>query len=293
MSRAGDDYLAALRAARNRGHALSRSAVQQVIVSLREALRDLPVGSDKPLERAAARAMRSQILGVVRELENVAVNGTRSAVRVAVKDIIGMHARVNARILSRFDVDTAQLLDRYKALNVRGLAAISSRTRNAATFRTLVHRHMTDAAPDLDRLLQRAVAQGVSVRNVARDVESLLKGEHPSLRAYGMRINDLSGLRTVESDARRIALTEVNNAAREANALAMRESPIVAAMKWQTSGNHGDPDECDDLANADEYGYGPGFYPPDKWPTAPHPNCACYAGDVVFHPVSEWQQRVA
>lgn len=291
MSASGNDYLAALRAARNRGHALSRSAVGNVVAALRDALRDLPTGGDKAIDRAAARAMRQQILGIIRELENATVDGTRRAVRVTVNDIVNMHARVNAKILARHDISAARLIDRYKQVNVRALAAIASRTRNAATFRTLVHRHMSDAAPDLDRLLQRAVARGVSARNVARDVEDLLRGDHPSLRAYDMRINELSGLRTVSYDARRIALSEVNNAAREANAIALQASPIVAAMKWQLSGNHGDPDECDDLANADEYGFGPGYYPPDKWPEAPHPQCGCYAGDVLFHDVSEWAAR--
>lgn len=293
MSASGNDYLAALRAARNRGHALSRAAVANVVVALRDELRRLPTGGETALTRASARSMRQQIMGVIRELEDATVNGTQRAVRVTVRDIVDMHARVNARILARHDIDTARLLDRYNQLNVRALASIASRTRNAATFRALVHRNMLDAAPDLDRLLQRAVARGVSATRVARDVEDLLRGNHPSLRAYDLRINDLSGLRTVSYDARRIALTEVNNAMREANTVAMAASPIVAAMKWQLSGNHSEPDECDELANADEHGFGPGFYPPAEWPDAPHPHCGCYQGDVIFHPVDEWVRRAA
>jgi hypothetical protein len=46
---------------------------------------------------------------------------------------------------------------------------------------------------------------------------------------------------------------------------------------------------CDVLAESDFYGYGPGMYPPDKWPLAPHPFCACsQAGPVLFRPPSEW-----
>ena len=293
MSKSSDDYLATLRAARNRGHALSRSAIANITKSLRESLRRLPAGSDTPIDRAGARAMRDQVRGILAELENATVNETRRAVRLTVDDIVNMHARVNARILARHDIATAKVLDRYKQLNVRALAAIASRSRGSSALRTLVHRHMTDAGPDLDRLLQRAVAQGVSSRALARDVEQLLRGEFPSLRAYDMRVSELSGLRTVSYDARRIALSEVNNAQREANAVAMRASPIVAATKWQLSGNHGDPDECDELATADEHGFGPGFYPPAEWPDAPHPHCGCYAGDVVFYPVEQWAARAA
>lgn len=47
---------------------------------------------------------------------------------------------------------------------------------------------------------------------------------------------------------------------------------------------------CDLLAETDAYGYGPGMYPPDKWPVAPHPHCACSAGEVIMRPPSEWAQ---
>ncbi len=45
---------------------------------------------------------------------------------------------------------------------------------------------------------------------------------------------------------------------------------------------------CDDLAEADDHGFGPGFYPPEEFPIAPHPNCACGAGAVIMRPVAEW-----
>jgi hypothetical protein len=286
----GNAYRAAVLQARGRGHAMGRQAVGNVVRALREAAKRIE-GPDETLTPARARVLRDRILGVIQELENVTTDTTRQSVLVTVRDIVDIHRRVNERLMERYVGDAAlreALAGRFDHVAVRAVAAIGSRARNAATFRTLVHRHMEDAAADLDRVLVSGIARGVSSARLAKDVQRVLEGDHPDLTDYGLRRTELSGLRTVEADARMIALSETNNAMREANALAMQESPIIVAAKWQTSGNHPVEDECDELATADEHGYGPGFWRVDDWPDAPHPNCGCYAGEVFFRPVEEW-----
>jgi surface antigen len=282
------DYVQVLLQARSRGHAMSRSAVQRVLLALRQALKDLPEGDNNVITAAEARAMRARILGVIDGLSNATIEGTRRSVNVTVTDIVRLHARVNQRLLEEEGVITTGLMERFAAIPMRAIAAIGSRAATAATFKTVVNRHMEDAVPDLDRLLTAGIARGVASAKLAVDVEELLRGEYPSLQDYGIRMDELSGLRSISSDARMIALSETNNAMREATQMAMAASPIVQAAKWQTSGNHGTPDECDELAEADDFGFGAGFYPMESWPVAPHPNCGCYAGDVLFLPVSEW-----
>lgn len=284
----GDEYIRTVLRARARGHVLSRNAVQQVRASLHKALRDLPTGSSRPLTREVADAMRTRIRTVLRGLEETTAAGTTRAVRVTITDIVKMHAGANAKLFAANGLETGAITARFGNLATRALSAIGSRSRNAATFRTLINRHMQDAAPALDQILTAGVARGVTARKLADDVASLLRGNHPSLREYGLRVDDLSGLRTVESDAMRIALSETNNAMREANAMAMRASPVVKAAQWVLSGNHSQECGCEDIAEED-VGFGPGYYAPEDWPVAPHPNCACYAGDVLFTPVEEWQ----
>jgi hypothetical protein len=277
--------------ARARAHTLNRTALQTIVRSLREGARKIVEdAAEGAMSQRHAAALRKQFLGLIAEFEKLTVNTTTNSVSLTVKELVTLHQKVTAKILEKHATAAVerQLVERFDQASVRALAAIASRAKNAATFQTLARRNMKEAAPDLDRLLQQGIARGVSARQLAKDVEKILSGEFPSLQEYGLRVSDLSGLRTVRSDAMRIARSEINNAAREANRQALHQSPIVLAARWQTSGNHQIEDECDDLANADEFGFGKGFWRMDEWPVAPHPNCACYAGDVIFRPPEEW-----
>lgn len=288
-ARGRNEYVNALLKARARSHSLTRAAVQRVNSSLRTAIGKLPDGTSREMTHATAQAMRQRLIGVVQGLEDATATGVRRAKLITVKDVVRIHAQINVRLFRANGVETRGLVARFGNVSTRAVNAIASRPSNAATFKTLIHRHMEAAVPDMDRLITASVARGVTVQKLTNDIADVLAGDFPSLRDYDMRITDLSGLRTIGSDARRIAVSETNNALREANAMAMRESPIVAAARWQRSGNMDeDCDECAELAAADDYGFGEGFYPPDAWPLAPHPNCACYAGDVIFTPVEEW-----
>jgi hypothetical protein len=86
-------------------------------------------------------------------------------------------------------------------------------------------------------------------------------------------------------------VSETNNALREANTQSLHASPIIEAARWQRSGRHAHLDHCDALALLDLHGYGPGFFPHDAWPLAPHPHCACtQGGPTKYRPVSEWNK---
>jgi hypothetical protein len=105
---------------------------------------------------------------------------------------------------------------------------------------------------------------------------------------YGLSEVDTKALRTLLYDARRIQVSETNNALRAANDAAVSESPVVLATQWQRSGRHHVPDVCDMLAETDAHGFGAGFYPAGRFPVAPHSHCACYAGRALFRRPSEW-----
>lgn len=278
----------ALLQARARGHAIGRDAIAKINLSLRESLTRLDLDSDNPLTQLRAQRLRGQILAMIQRLEEVTIGATRNSVRLTVKEIVGIHQRANARLLEQYLGSSADLTARFDNISVRVLNAIGSRARNAATFQTIVRRHMQEAVPEVDRLLMSSISQGVSSRKLAKDLEAVMKGDFPSLQDYGMRKGELAGLRTISYDARMIAISETNNAMRESNVIALQQSPVVIGATWQLSGAHGAEDECDDLARANDYGLGPGVYPMNEFPVAPHPHCGCYQGDVVFRPPEQW-----
>jgi hypothetical protein len=154
----------------------------------------------------------------------------------------------------------------------------------------LIARHMEEAAPALDELLSSAISRGVSSAALTKDVARLLGGAEIEYADYGLERPALTGLRSVYDDARMIAVSETNNALREANARSMATGRVIEAVQWQLSGNHGDRfDDCDVLAQSDWFGFGPGWFDVRQWPGAPHPFCACYQGGVRLRPASEWR----
>lgn len=75
--------------------------------------------------------------------------------------------------------------------------------------------------------------------------------------------------------AMRLARTEINNAFHQQQITA-GQRPWVDATRWNLSGSHKRPDDCNKFAQQDSHRLGPGKYPADDVPSKPHPNCLCY-----------------
>lgn len=291
-------YNALLLDARRRAFALRDASVTRLMAGLREAVRRLPAEwatSTNPLTVARADAIRRQITGILSELEKLQALRVGEGVTLAARDIATIHSRVASAILRTHVSDdvAAAVVERFARLPARALIALNARRVNAASFRTLINNNIGDAAPDLDRIINAGLANGFSSQRLTKDIATLLESGYASLGDYGIRSGSVTGAATVMSDARRIAVTEINNAYREANTAALKEASIVAAAKWSLSGRHdglpSSPDECDDIAAASSPGYPPGYYTPDDWPLAPHPHCGCYqGGPVIYLPVEQW-----
>jgi hypothetical protein len=75
--------------------------------------------------------------------------------------------------------------------------------------------------------------------------------------------------------ARVIARTETVEAFRDTYKETTARQPYVVGYRWQLSGSHPRPDECDAYANQDVDGLGPGGYLPGNVPSSPHPHDLC------------------
>ena len=289
-------YRAALIEARDRGYSLSRAALRAVDVAFRDALarltRDAAIGT---VTAERAERLRREIIAVLAEIERELARTTGQASNVIVRDLVDIHRDATVSIGQRYaaGLDTGAISARFDTVATRALQALAARGDVAATFRTLIRRHMVEAAPALDRVLRAGVAQGMSTRRLTEDVAAVLNGgERPaSLRTAGLTDADLSGLRSLRYDATRIARSETLNALREGGRQAAVASPVIMAQQWQLSGRHAPSGcACEVLAKANWHGMGPGFFPPEAWPIAPHPFCSCYAGSVKLRPPSQWAQ---
>lgn len=288
-----DAYTEALRAARLRGRTLTAGAIVKLNVALRKAIADLTsiIDGQDGVTNTALRAtlMREGLQAALDALTKNVDTITTQGLRLVVSDVVAIHSGLTLSLLKNAELDTD--LVSFAQVPTRVLSVLAARPASAATFRTLARRHMLDAADAMDELLTAGAARGVSAAVLGRDIRVMFNGGFPlDLRkTYGLTQAQIAEGKTIAYDAKRIAVSEINNGLREANRQSMIEGGVVLAARWQLSGAHKLEDECDDLAEMDYYGYGAGYYPPEDWPLAPHSFCACVqGGPVKFRPMAEW-----
>lgn len=308
----GSLYRRALLLARDRGYQLNRHGVTRLYLAFAAILNRLAAEEDTAvLTPERAERFRQEIDAMLRELHRALVDITEESVGRTLIDLVEIHRQATDALFRRFGQRMVLSVD-WGGIPARALASMLSRP-NAATFQTLYRRRIQALAPEIDTFLDAAVSRGVSAGRGAKDLARLLARQDPQLvrlleradaltedlhrgasvidfEAYGLDEADTKALRGLLYDARRIQVSETNNALRAANDAAVEESPTVLATQWQRSGRHHVPDVCDMLAEQNAFGYGPGFYPAGRFPVAPHSHCACYAGRAIFRPPSEWNQ---
>ena len=135
----------------------------------------------------------------------------------------------------------------------------------------------------LNNLIQTGIAMGQDAVTIARYLEmyvdygqKTLAKDYPNMMArMGTRVpNDIC------YEALRLARTEYTRAFIEGTYSRGTTNPSYLGIKWMLSDGHPEPDVCDDFAENDFYGMGPGVYKKGEEPPVPHPNCLCYVISV-------------
>lgn len=298
-------YTEALLYARDSGYLIAGATLEQVQAAFRRAVRDLTAILDadpNPLQEARAREL---IVAMGRALDALAqrvVTATANGRDATLRDLAAVHRGANEEILRRTGGNgarQARATTSFTELPFRAVQALVARQGlaggSSGDFRSLVTRNIQRSGRALDEIVAAAVARGESSRSLAPKVQAVLvqgmdaRGDWRAELASGLVAEDtLRELAATGYDARRIARSEIMNALREGNAQGMLLSPVLVGSRWQLSGRHFDWDECDVIALMDAHQLGPGGYPAEWWPTAPHPHCACYAGAPIFRDPREW-----
>lgn len=157
------------------------------------------------------------------------------------------------------------------------------------TWRTALKGHLTDAGSEMNRIVSSALMENLHPEYLEKRLRPYVIGTDSPAAFYGAdgKLNRaLSGIPPklrgpvgrVESNARRIAFTEITNARGAAEVRAWLSDPYVQAVKWQRSPVRGrltSTCSCDILAETDFYGLGKGVYPVTRVPSASHPFCRC------------------
>lgn len=138
-----------------------------------------------------------------------------------------------------------------RAAGASGLKSDAARRARALSSRVYHQRALDDGR--VVQIIRQGLTAGLSAKELAADVYKYVSPTTPGGASYA---------------AMRLARTEINNAFHERQILGATR-PGVESVKWNLSGSHPTPDECNVLAAA-------GPYPVDDVPEKPHPNCFCY-----------------
>jgi hypothetical protein len=176
--------------------------------------------------------LRELLRGVPAEARQALLDGAERAARAAVE-----------RAVSR--------------LGGRAVVSLSNR----------VYRNSQLMAGQVDRLINSALARGLSPRELAAEARKYILPTTPGGVSYS---------------ALRLGRTEVNNSFHAATAAYYEDNPFVTGMQWKLSGSHPHSDICDDYAHENHDRLGAGVFETSNIPPKPHPQCFCYVIPVAL-----------
>jgi len=252
-------------------------------------------------EAQAIDASIQIIAKATRDLERalvVGMDGNRTASFEAVREIWERASFTAAKKAGISGVE----LGVVKSPPLTIIGAYESIGGAGATWKTAVVRSAKAAGADLNAIVRTGLAEGIGPNVIAKHLRPYVEGTEDFLHAFGdipgIDVQDFRSLvqqsfagdsratkalyseagRKLRLNADRIGFSEVYNARREAEVQHYAADPIIYAVGWRLSPDRGaleGADECDVLAENDFYGLGPGNYPVNEVPFAPHPWDRC------------------
>lgn len=187
--------------------------------------------------------------------------GSRAAAKAAESAVETLSRVVYASLPER---DAEALIRSLRATGRAGIEAAYARIPRALS--EAVYRNQAVSRGIIDDLIKRGLSQGLSAKELARDVYRYVSPTTPGGASYA---------------AMRLARTEINNAFHQQQ-IAVANAPGVQGVKWNLSGSHPKPDICNDYADGDHAGLGRGVYRVGDVPGKPHPHCFCYLTYVTL-----------
>jgi hypothetical protein len=275
-------YRALLVRVRRLAASASRGAIRDIDRVTAEVIAGLNriATSGEVLSAGKANEMIRKLRAGLDKIERAWLDTATAAPKQIVTGIVNQYRTVHFRVAAIAETKTGGIAVRLSTVPTKTGAAVQRALRGrGVTPGTLIRSHVRD----IDRAFAAYIESATGVMPSARALEGmkrLLRGDLPF---------DLGGVTKAEARVaaslpwkiERLISTESFETYRQGQKEAQRAAPVRMVAKWELSERHEVPDECDKIAN-DDVGFGKGWYPPEEWPEAPHPNCQCGQGDIRF-----------
>lgn len=145
---------------------------------------------------------------------------------------------------------------------------IVSRKVNNINLADKIYANGKVTVTEVGQIVDKALAQQLSAKEIATKVKSHFRPDVPGGTSYA---------------AMRLGRTEINNAHHTTTIRNAKNREWVTGFKWNLSGSHPKPDECNQYADHEE-GLGRGVWSKEGAPGKPHPHCLCYLTTIMPEP---------
>lgn len=215
----------------------------------RAQLRRLPAGSVRAaqirgtllaIKRAQRALWTEEVLGITQRGRGDAIDAAQRAADGLIAVLYDRLPERQARALERSFERTA------------GAGIETERDRVPRTLSRAVVGNGQLAQRRMDGIIRSGLVRGLSANEMAAEMYRYISPTVPGGASYA---------------AMRLARTEINNAFHQQQINNGRR-PGVEGIKWNLSGSHKVPDECNRLSGK--------VFQPDDVPDKPHPQCFCY-----------------
>lgn len=147
-----------------------------------------------------------------------------------------------------------------------GIDSYISRQENTLQLSRRVYGNMDLWTGKVDKAIKLGLLQGLSAKELADRVAPMINP------------NVMGG---VKYASMRLGRTELANAFHLTHIRHTREMPWVRGYKWNKSSSHRHGDVCDQYAEDDHDGLGPGIFKKANVPGKPHPQCLCFITTIT------------
>lgn len=146
------------------------------------------------------------------------------------------------------------------------------------------------ALNDIDSIVAKGIAQNKSVYDIAKDLEKYVNPSAQKDWQWSKVYPNTN--KVIDYNAQRLARTMISHAYEESFVRVTQNNPFIENYQWLISNSDRVCPICQERANNDSYGLGPGIYPKNALPLD-HPNGMCTFVTVMSKSYKEIAEELA
>jgi hypothetical protein len=250
---------------------LQRTVDKELAVILRDAANEAEriilrlegkAGKGAALRRAQMQAQLKQLRRLQAELWGSVSKATELGMMRAAEGAAEAEIAINRVLFEAAGVTHGSFDAAMRVQAQENVANLLARGANDIPLSRQVYHSRALSQKLVDKAINRGLLLGFSAKELAETVKGLI---NPNVRGG------------VSYAAMRLARTEINNAFHRSQIDLRKGDPWTTGFKWNLSGSHPRPDECNRYAERQHFrGGDPGVFKKADVPGKPHPNCLCF-----------------